>query len=73
MIEALYALGGLGGIAVLVWIVRSIKRWGAAEHKHNQAVKDKDNANKQARKWADARTKSTVVRLRDHAKRKRDS
>lgn len=73
MIELFYALGGLGGLAILIWVVRSIKRWGASEHKLNQAVKDKDHANKEAKKWSNARTVSTVVRLRDHAKRKRDS
>lgn len=39
MIEALYALGGFGALAVLVWAVRSIKRWGAAKYKLDEAEK----------------------------------
>lgn len=42
--EVLLSVAGLGGLAVLIWAVRSVKRWGAAEYKQQQAEKDRDEA-----------------------------
>jgi hypothetical protein len=39
VIEIIYAVGGLSVFAVLVWAVRSIKRWGASDYKRNDAEK----------------------------------
>lgn len=56
MIELFYALGGLGGLAILIWITRSIKRWGAAEHKLAQSEKEKTVLHKQVEIIKDAKT-----------------
>lgn len=42
--EILYSFMGFGGLAVLIWVVRSIKRWGAADAKKAEAEKERDAA-----------------------------
>lgn len=55
MLEALYAFGGLGGLAILIWVVRSIKRWGAAEHKLAQSEKEKKTLQQDVENIKDAK------------------
>lgn len=38
--SVLYSLFGLGGLAALIWVVRSIKAWGNAEYKKEEAEED---------------------------------
>ena len=52
MIEVLYSLLGIGGLAVLIWCIRSVKRWGAAEYKEDAAIKQREAAEESAQAWA---------------------
>lgn len=48
----LYSILGLGGLAALIYVVRSIKQWGAADIKTEQAEKERDDANENAKDLA---------------------
>jgi len=52
MLSYLYAFLGVGATATLIWIVKSIKRWGAAESKKEHAERERDAAKKSANAWA---------------------
>lgn len=69
----LYSLIGLGGLAALVYVVRSIKSWGNAEIKQDIAEKESANDKKELQSWLNRpRFDADVVkRLRDAAKNKR--
>lgn len=69
----LYSFLGLGGLALLIWVVQSIKAWGVADLKEKEAEADAVQSKNNAQKWADANTVSASSRLRQLAKKLRGS
>jgi len=73
ILEIVYSITGFGGVALLIWAVRSVKRWGAADSKRKEAEKDKAQVEKKlkdvrnVKKITDniSRDKSKRVRIRD--------
>lgn len=46
--EILYSIFGVGGLAILIWVVRSIKRWGAADARAERAEEKQHDAERLA-------------------------
>lgn len=61
--EIVYSFFGLSGVALLIWATRSIKRWGAADAKREEAEKDRDEAIENEKRLAGR--PNTVVDIRD--------
>lgn len=65
MIELVYSLFGISGLALLVWAVRSVKRWGAANYAEKIAKEKQQAVEKQLEEIRDV--KEIEERLRRDA------
>jgi len=63
ILEIVYSIAGFGGVALLVWAVRSIKKWGAADSKRKEAEKAQVVAERQLKEIRDVKKIHDTIKL----------